>query len=207
MILKGFLKIRVVQHSYTVRTAAFHGHCCMLKRILLSPTQQYRRVLHSNIGESSSKSWFQWWHLGMSALMLLHQWKLYSWRSSHLTWKGLHTKKGHCKLTFLTSLLDLNVCGTKESLSIASISFTRFTCSTRVAWSTKRRCSVSIHYCKPEINAVPKQCTQCILPEHILLAMQPTKFRYKDDTKPFSFSKNNNSELALLFNAWQRSRC
>lgn len=72
----------------------------------------------------------------MSALMLLHQWKLYSWRSSHLTWKGLHTKKGHCKLTFLTSLLDLNVCGTKESLSIASISFTRFTCSTRVAWSS-----------------------------------------------------------------------
>lgn len=39
-------------------------------------------------------------------------------------------------IDFLTSLLDLNVCGTKESLSIASISFTRFTCSTRVAWSS-----------------------------------------------------------------------
>lgn len=50
---------------------------------------------------------------------------------------GLYTMMGYCKLTFLTSLLDLNVCGTKESLSIASISFTRFTCSTRVAWSTK----------------------------------------------------------------------
>lgn len=37
--------------------------------------------------------------------------------------------------TFLISLLDLNVCWTKESLSMASISFTRFTCSPKVAWS------------------------------------------------------------------------
>lgn len=37
--------------------------------------------------------------------------------------------------TFLISLLDLNVCWMKESLSMASISFTRFTCSPKVAWS------------------------------------------------------------------------
>lgn len=47
------------------------------------------------------------------------------------------SKKEDRKVTFLTSLLDLNACGIKESLSIASISFTRFTCSTRLDWSVE----------------------------------------------------------------------
>ena len=49
--------------------------------------------------------------------------------------KGLFIMPGW-KLTFLISLLDLNVCWRKESLSMTSISLTLFTCSTRMAWSS-----------------------------------------------------------------------
>lgn len=145
------------------QSSGFRWNCYTLKGVLPCTP-------HKNTRESQSKLWLQWWDLGLSTSMLFHQWKLYSQRRIHLTLKGLRTKKGYWKLTFLTSLLDLNVCGTKESLSIASISFTRFTCSTRVAWSTKRRCNVSTHYCKPLIKAVSKQCL-----EYILLQCMPGK--------------------------------
>lgn len=54
---------------------------------------------------------------------------------------------------FLTSLLDLNVCCTKESLSMASISFTRFTCATRVPESSSLRLLAASSFLSLAFNA------------------------------------------------------
>lgn len=70
------------------------------------------------------------------------------YRFHHSIHKDPMQRKKYWKVTFLTSLLDLNVCGIKESLSIASISLTRFTCSTRLAWSMEKG-TMSILFTNP----------------------------------------------------------